>query len=81
MTENGSNQNGYIHQAGGSRRLTDRELEVVNLLVLGKSTAEIAESLDLSERTVYGHINSIKEKLEIASRADMLRYVRELGLI
>jgi DNA-binding CsgD family transcriptional regulator len=80
MTENGLDQNGFVHQAGGSRRLSDRELEVVNQLVLGRSTAEIAEKLDVGERTVYGYIESIKQKLDLTSRAELLRYVREHGL-
>jgi DNA-binding NarL/FixJ family response regulator len=71
MTENAPNNN---------KLLTARELEVVSLLVRGTSNAEIAAELKISERTVYGHITSLKQKLEVNSRADLLRYVREHGL-
>jgi DNA-binding CsgD family transcriptional regulator len=64
----------------GREGLSVRELDVLSLLVRGKTNAEMAAALDVSERTIYSHIESIKQKLELSSRADLLRYVRENGL-
>jgi len=60
--------------------LTNRELDVLSLLVRGCSNAKIAAELKISERTVYGHITSVKQKLDLNNRADLLRYIRENGL-
>jgi len=60
--------------------LSARELDVLSLLVRGKTNAEMAAELGVSERTVYSHVESIKHKLDLSSRADLLRYVRENGL-
>jgi DNA-binding NarL/FixJ family response regulator len=63
-----------------TNKLSTRELEILSMLVRGKSNAEIAAEFDLSERTVYDHITGLKQKLDVSSRADLLRYVREHGL-
>ena len=64
----------------GGEALSPRELDVLSLLVRGKTNAEMAAELGVSERTVYSHVESIKHKLDLSSRADLLRYVRENGL-
>ena len=48
--------------------LTKRELEVLHLLSLGKSNAEIAEELSLSDKTVRNHISTILSKLAVDNR-------------
>ena len=53
--------------------LTDRELEVVNLLVVGRTNKEIAESLGLSSRTVEIHRAHVMEKLAVHNLPDLLR--------
>jgi DNA-binding NarL/FixJ family response regulator len=55
-------------------RLTDRELEVFRLIGAGKSVKEIAENLFLSVKTVEAHREHIKEKLNIKSSAELLRF-------
>jgi DNA-binding CsgD family transcriptional regulator len=60
--------------------LSQRELDAVSLLVRGSSNTEIAASMGISERTVYALIDSIKQKLGVSNRAELLRYVREHGL-
>lgn len=54
---------------GGAQPLGPRELEVLGLIAGGSTTAEIAESLDVSKRTVAFHVSSIFAKLGAKSRA------------
>lgn len=48
--------------------LTRRELEVLKLLAIGMYNKEIAEKLDISERTVKNHVSNIFKKLEVTDR-------------
>lgn len=59
--------------------LTQREKEVFNLLVLNKSTKEIAEFLKISEKTVRNHISNTMQKLEVKSRAQAVVELIKLG--
>jgi len=54
--------------------LTEREMEVLNLVVQGKSNQLIAESLFISLATVKAHISSILSKLQVSSRAEAIAY-------
>ena len=54
--------------------LTEREREVLDLLVLGHTNVEIASLLFLSPRTVETHRASILRKLGVKSRADLVRF-------
>lgn len=49
--------------------LTFREREVFELLILNKSTKEIAEKLNISEKTVRNHISNTMQKLGVKGRA------------
>ncbi|MBE6151635.1 MAG: helix-turn-helix transcriptional regulator [Firmicutes bacterium] len=49
--------------------LTLREREVFELLILNKSTREISEILDISEKTVRNHISNTMQKLGVKGRA------------
>ena len=49
--------------------LTKREKEVFKLLILNKSTKDIADSLNISEKTVRNHISNAIQKLEVKGRA------------
>jgi len=60
--------------------LSARELDVLCLLVKGYGNNEIASDLHLSVRTISGHISSLKQKLNVARRADLIRFVRQNGL-
>jgi DNA-binding NarL/FixJ family response regulator len=59
-------------------RLTDRELEVLNLVARGLNNREIARELFISENTVKNHVRNILEKLQLHSRMEAVMYaVRE----
>jgi len=61
--------------------LTEREVEVLRLIALGHTNAEIGEQLYLSVRTVESHRAHIQQKLRRTSRADLVRYALDHGLI
>jgi DNA-binding NarL/FixJ family response regulator len=54
--------------------LSDREIEVFNLLVNGKSVTEIATLLHLSAKTISSHKSRILQKMNSSSLADLVRY-------
>lgn len=60
-------------------RLTPREREVADLLLDGKTSKEIATSLNMSPRTVEGHRRKILFKMEVSSSALLMRDLLESG--
>jgi DNA-binding NarL/FixJ family response regulator len=56
------------------KHLSDREFEVFQLLVSGRSVSDIAASLHLSVKTVSTHKTRILQKMSAASVADLVRY-------
>jgi len=60
--------------------LSDREFEVMRLLVEGLGPTEIGERLHLSVKTVSTHKTRILEKLNVGSTAELVRYALEHGL-
>jgi two-component system response regulator NreC len=86
----------YVHPALGARLvtaeaeeraraeadpLTDREREVLRLLALGHTNQEIAKNLFLSVRTVETHRAHIMQKLRLTTRAELVQYAMEQGLL
>jgi two-component system response regulator NreC len=86
----------YVHPALGARLvaaeaeerrraeadpLSDREREVLRLLALGHTNQEIAQSLYISVRTAETHRAHIMQKLRLRSRAELVRYALDNGLI
>jgi two-component system, NarL family, response regulator NreC len=61
--------------------LTPRELEVLRLIALGHTNAEIGAQLFLSIRTVESHRAHIQQKLRRSSRAELVRYALDHGLL
>lgn len=61
--------------------LSDREREVLSLIALGHTTPEIARKLSIGEKTVETHRAHITEKLELRTRADLVRFALEHGLL
>jgi DNA-binding NarL/FixJ family response regulator len=60
--------------------LTEREREILGLLVQHYANAEIAEKLSLSPKTVRNYISSILDKLQVRDRAQAIFRAREAGL-
>jgi two-component system, NarL family, response regulator NreC len=67
--------------AGPPDDLTDREVEVLRLIALGHTNAEMAQQLFLSTRTIETHRAHIQQKLRRTSRAELVRYALEHGLV
>jgi len=67
--------------AGRRVPLTPRENEVCCLLALGHTNGEIAAKLSVSERTVEAHRSSIMSKLQLKTRAELVRFAMESGLM
>ena len=62
-------------------QLTDREHEVLRRLARGKSNAEVAAALYVSEATVKSHVGSIFTKLGVRDRAAAIVYAFDHGLV
>ena len=67
--------------AGPPDDLTEREVEVLRLIALGHTNAEIASQLYLSVRTVESHRAHIQQKLGRATRAELVRYALDHGFV
>ena len=67
--------------AGPPDDLSEREVEVLRLIALGHTNSEIAEQLFLSTRTVETHRAHIQQKIRRTSRAELVRYALEHGLV
>lgn len=55
--------------------LTSREREILSLIAVGKGNREIADNLNIEEKTVKNHINNIYSKLQIKSRYEAISYM------
>ncbi|MER3410403.1 MAG: DNA-binding response regulator [Thermoleophilia bacterium] len=86
----------YVHPALGARLaaaeaeeraraeadpLSDREREVMRLLALGHTNREIAKMLYISVRTAETHRAHIMQKLRLTTRAELVRYAIQHGLL
>jgi len=70
-----------LHRALTDNKLTQREVEVLRLIALGYTSAEVARKLHLSPRTIETHRAHIHSKLKLGSRAELVRYALRRGLI
>lgn len=59
------------------RDLSEREMDVLNLVAKGKTNPEIAASLNLSDRTVGNYVSSILQKLHLTNRIELATYAVE----
>jgi DNA-binding NarL/FixJ family response regulator len=56
--------------------LTRRERDIVNLLADGATNKQVAQELDISERTVKGHLSNVFMKLGVSDRLNLVLYVK-----
>jgi len=61
--------------------LSDREVEVLRLVAVGKANKEIARAISLSEETVKAHLKSIFAKLDVADRTHAVTVAARRGII
>jgi NarL family two-component system response regulator LiaR len=61
--------------------LTEREMEVLHLVVQGQSNQQIAETLVISITTVKAHISNILSKMQVSSRAEASAYAIKHKLV
>ena len=59
--------------------LTKREKEVFELLILNKSTKDIANVLNISEKTIRNHISNVMQKLGVKARTQAVIELIKLG--
>lgn len=68
--------------AGASHEmLSNRELQVLQLIATGKTIKEISGELDLSEKTVATYRSRIAEKMDLSSNVELTRYALQHGLV
>jgi two-component system, NarL family, response regulator NreC len=70
-----------INQKDLAESLTQRETEILRLIVEGYTNRQIGQELNISIRTVEGHRANISDKLGLHSRVELVRYARQNGLI
>ena len=61
--------------------LSERQIEVLQLMAQGKTNQEIGDALFITERTVKYHTREILQKLHLRNRAQMVAYAVRSGLI
>jgi len=71
----------YVEQAGTEKGLSDREREVLRLIAEGRTYKEMAKVLAVSVKTIETYRERIKEKLGLHTRAELVRYALEKGLV
>ena len=61
--------------------LSDRELQVIELVAAGLTNQDIAERLEISKRTVDNHISNILTKTETDNRVSLVRWALQWGKV
>lgn len=69
------------HSKKETVKLTNREKEVVNLLAKGMTSADIAESLFVSPRTIDTHRANLMRKLEVKNSVELINKLTSLNLL
>ncbi|MGQ9836747.1 MAG: helix-turn-helix domain-containing protein [Cyanobacteriota bacterium] len=61
--------------------LSERELQVIELIAAGMTNQDIAEHLEISKRTVDNHISNILSKTRTANRVALVRWALQWGKV
>ena len=61
--------------------LSDRELEIIELVAIGLTNLEIAQKLEISKRTVDNHISNILTKTATENRVALVRWALRWGKV
>ena len=69
------------HKLDSSALLSSRELEILELVVVGLSNYKIAQELDISKRTVDNHISNILKKTNADNRVELVRWALQWGKV
>ena len=72
---------GDVAKVSDPDTLTEREKEILTLIVQGYTNREMGDTLNISVRMVETHRSNIMEKLNLHSRVDLVRYAKEHKLI
>lgn len=70
-----------VRPAGPGGELSEREVEILGLIANGLTNAEIAERLYVSIRTVETHRAHIYQKMDVRTRAELVRIARDTGIL
>lgn len=71
---------GAEDQPVGNHDLTDREIEILQQMALGRTNQDIADDLVLSERTVRTHVTNILAKLGLSNRTQAVLFALRTGI-
>lgn len=61
--------------------LSEREMQIVELVTIGMTNQEISEELDISKRTVDNHISNILTKTSTSNRVELVRWALKWGKV
>lgn len=67
--------------SGTDASLSDRELQIIDLVADGLTNEKIAEKLQISKRTVDNHISNILEKTKTENRVALVRWALQWGKV
>ena len=76
-----SSQQKDIHNEASMGKITQRQREVIALLINGKSNKEIAFQLEVAEATVKRHVYNIFQTLKVNNRINLSKIVKEQGIL
>ena len=71
----------WTQEEVGSTVLTEREMDVLRLVVEGKTNQEIALALGISDKTIEKHLQGVFAKLGVASRVEAAVHAVREGLV
>lgn len=72
---------GEVYKAEAASAVSQREVEILQLVAEGASNKEIASTLFISENTVKTHLRNIMDKLHLANRSQAAAYAIRAGLV